>query len=50
VRERGSRGSSSRKESEPGTPTPGVKRDPGVNYKWLYDKGGRLPKSESMGF
>ena len=37
------------------SPTPGgvsgdgiVRRSPGVNYKWLYDKGVRLPRSETM--
>jgi nucleoporin POM34 len=47
----------SRDEREPGTPSPGfggVKRDPGLNYKWLYQTGrgagGRIPKSESMQF
>lgn len=43
---------------EPGTPSPGgfggVKRDGGLNYKWLYQTGrgpgGRIPKSESMNF
>lgn len=35
----------------PGTPSPsGPKRQSGVNYKWLYDKGGKLPRSESTGF
>lgn len=59
VKERGIRGS--KDEREPGTPSPfgGVKRDPGLNYKWLYQTGrgigsgnggrrGGLPKSESM--
>lgn len=53
VKERGVRD-----EREPGTPSPGgfggIKRDPGLNYKWLYQTGrgpgGRMPKSESMHF
>ncbi len=39
-----------RRESlEPGSPSParGPQIMPGVNYKWLYDKGRKLPKSES---
>nr|KAK5433621.1 hypothetical protein LTR18_010571 [Exophiala xenobiotica] len=44
----------SRRESiEPTSPTPGTKSPqivPGLNYKWLYDKGRKLPKSESYGF
>ncbi|KAL2413218.1 hypothetical protein ABEF95_004465 [Exophiala dermatitidis] len=35
------------------TPTPGTRSPqfvPGLNYKWLYDKGMKLPKSESYGF
>ncbi len=44
----------SRRESlEPASPT-GAGRSPqvvpGLNYKWLYDKGRRLPKSDSYGF
>ena len=38
---------------EPHTPSPvtfgGVKRDLGLNYKWMYQTG-RMPKSESMNF
>lgn len=35
----------------PGTPSPsGPKRQPGINYKWLYDKGAMLPRSESTSF
>ena len=34
---------------EPGSPSPtrGPQIVPGMNYKWLYDKGRKLPKSES---
>ncbi|KAJ4519165.1 hypothetical protein HRR83_004818 [Exophiala dermatitidis] len=35
------------------TPTSGTRSPqfvPGLNYKWLYDKGMKLPKSESYGF
>ena len=34
------------------TPSPPtrVKKTPGLNYKWLYEKGRHLPKSESMNF
>ncbi|KAJ9644430.1 hypothetical protein H2204_001782 [Knufia peltigerae] len=43
-----------RRESlEPGSPASRNKSPqivPGVNYKWLYDKGRGLPKSESYGF
>ncbi|EXJ93987.1 hypothetical protein A1O1_02380 [Capronia coronata CBS 617.96] len=43
-----------RRESlEPSSPTPGTRSPqvaPGLNYKWLYDKGMKLPKSESYGF
>jgi len=43
----------SRRDSlEPGSPTPGTRSPqlvPGVNYKWLYEKGRKLPKSESFG-
>lgn len=43
----------SRRESlDPTSPTPGTKTPqlvPGVNYKWLYEKGRKLPKSESFG-
>lgn len=43
-----------RRESlEPGSPASRTKSPqivPGVNYKWLYDKGRGLPKSESYGF
>ena len=50
VRERGARGA----QEEPGTPSPvgasKLKGKPGLNYKYLYDKGGKLPRSESMGF
>ncbi|KIX09228.1 uncharacterized protein Z518_00307 [Rhinocladiella mackenziei CBS 650.93] len=38
---------------EPTSPTPGTKSPqivPGLNYKWLYDKGRKLPKSDSYGF
>lgn len=45
------RGAFDESDNLPSTPSPsGPKRQPGVNYKWLYDKGARLPKSESMGF
>ena len=38
--------------SEIGTGTfGGVKRDPGLNYKWMYQTGRMpMPKSESMNF
>ncbi|KAJ9617175.1 hypothetical protein H2200_000896 [Cladophialophora chaetospira] len=38
-----------RESLEPGSPSPvrGPQILPGVNYKWLYDKGRKLPKSES---
>lgn len=40
-----------RRESlEPSSPTPGTRSPqlvPGVNYKWLYDKGRKLPKNDS---
>lgn len=43
----------SRRESlDPASPTPGTKSPqlvPGVNYKWLYEKGRKIPKSESFG-
>ncbi|EXJ92241.1 hypothetical protein A1O3_00791 [Capronia epimyces CBS 606.96] len=43
-----------RRESlEPSSPTPGTRSPqivPGLNYKWLYDMGMKLPKSESYGF
>jgi len=40
-----------RQSFEPGTPTPDKRSPvPGPNYKWLYDRSARLPKSESMGF
>ncbi|KIW13447.1 hypothetical protein PV08_08635 [Exophiala spinifera] len=43
-----------RRESlEPASPASRTKSPqivPGVNYKWLYDKGRALPKSESYGF
>lgn len=43
-----------RRESlDPTSPTPGTRSPqvmPGLNYKWLYDKGMKLPKSESYGF
>lgn len=43
-----------RESMEPTSPTPGTTRSPqivpGLNYKWLYDKGRKLPKSDSYGF
>jgi nucleoporin POM34 len=43
----------SRRDSlDPASPTPGTRSPqlvPGVNYKWLYEKGRKLPKSESFG-
>lgn len=43
----------SRRDSlDPSSPTPGTRSPqlvPGVNYKWLYEKGRKLPKSESFG-
>jgi nucleoporin POM34 len=48
VKERGGRDG-----SDSPSPSPGfgpVKRDPGLNYKWLYQRGRGLPKSESMDF
>jgi hypothetical protein len=43
------------KDKEPDTPSPtgglaGARRNPHLNYKWLYEKGARLPKSETMQF
>lgn len=50
----GRRGSAPFESIGPGTPSPSSRRTAaaaaGINYKWLYDKGSRLPKSESMGF
>lgn len=43
-----------RRESlEPSSPTPGTRSPqivPGLNYKWLYDKGRKLPKSDAYGY
>lgn len=39
---------------EPGTPSPGakertkVKLEPGLNYKWLYEKGLKVGKNGSI--
>ncbi|KAI1615658.1 nuclear pore complex component-domain-containing protein [Exophiala viscosa] len=42
-----------RESLESASPTPGAKSPqvvPGLNYKWLYDKGRSLPTGESRGF
>ncbi|KAK4944361.1 hypothetical protein LTR10_016247 [Elasticomyces elasticus] len=42
-----------RESRESASPTPGTKSPqvvPGLNYKWLYDKGRTLPTSDSRGF
>lgn len=44
LRERAARG------AESPTPSAGARRSPGMNYKWLYEKGSRLPRSETMQF
>lgn len=52
VRERGTRVSGDRdRELGVDSPSPvggGVRRNLHLNYKWLYEKGARLPKSETM--
>jgi hypothetical protein len=54
LRERGARAGSD-KDKEPDTPSPtgglaGARRNPHLNYKWLYERGARLPQSEAMLF
>jgi hypothetical protein len=57
VRERGGRAGGER-DGEAGAETPSpvgggagkVRRNPHLNYKWLYEKGATLPKSETMQF
>ena len=47
LRERGQRASDVGVDS----PSDGLpRRNPGLNYKWIYETGGRLPKSETMQF
>lgn len=46
LKERGPRGTGVDSPS----PTGGARRNPNMNYKWLYEKGARLPRSETMQF
>ena len=54
LRERGIRGGGASDANSPSSPTAtglsSAKRKPGVNYKWMYDRGVRLPRSESIQF
>ena len=46
LKERGPRASGVDSPSRMG----GARRNPNMNYKWLYEKGARLPRSETMQF
>jgi nucleoporin POM34 len=51
LRDRDRRGSAPFDSVGPATPSPSSRRAAaGINYKWLYDKGNRLPRSESIVF